>query len=167
MPTVDEILAQQGRVLSQQSRPGLPALPGPLASPANANLGIVGNVLSRILTRPASDAAVPPQPAAPAAAAPLDPRNALIVAPPAPRPAPPVPHASPQAVAIHRTNVMRLHEIIGSPFSKHETRRINQVAATELLRLGREASEEELTDVARELLEEFNAGGPGPAAGGR
>ena len=103
MPTVDEILAQQGRVLAQQSRPGLPALPGPLASPADANLGLVGNVLSRVLSRPASDVPTPLQPAAPAAAAPLDPRNVPIVAPPAPRPAPPVPHASPQTVAIHRS----------------------------------------------------------------
>ena len=97
----------------------------------------------------------------PAAVAPA-PQAAPLAAPAAPRAPPTVQRADPRTEEIHRQNVMRLCELIGSPFTREEILRINQVAAAELLKAGQEASEEKLVAIAQDLLEEFRAGPAAP-----
>lgn len=150
MPTVDQILAQQ-------RRPGLPPVPTPATArqaPANGDLGLLGK-LSRALSSPPANALPPPSPTVPAAVAPVAPA-APLVAPAAPA----LPRASPRTEEIHRVNVMRLHELIGGPFTHEESHRINQVAAAELLKAGQEASDDTLVEIAQDLLAEFGAGSP-------
>lgn len=87
---------------------------------------------------------------------------APLVAPPAPRTAPAVKQADPRTVEIRRQNVWRLCKLIGGPFTREEILRINRVAAATLLNAGREASEDELTEIAQDLLEELSAGSAAP-----
>jgi hypothetical protein len=64
-------------------------------------------------------------------------------------------------IDLHRENVMALGALVGGTRTPLERRRLNEVAATTLLRLGRPPSQEELENAAVEFFEKVN-GDPAP-----
>jgi hypothetical protein len=146
-PTVDQILAQQ-------RGPGLAPVPAPTtarAAPGKANLGLLA-VLGRALARATSPP--PPPSAAPPATAPVQPQPALAQPAVGQPVAQSLPMASPRTMAIHRSNLRQVYDILGGlPFTPEQISEVNR--AVRQLALGHEASPEEAEQIAADLAADF------------
>jgi hypothetical protein len=152
-PTVDQLVAHQTGLPSPAPAPVRPG-PRRVMTP---NLQRMLTLLGRTMSAPATPPP-PPAPEGPPADQGTPPADTAAAADQ------PIKMADEKYIKFHGTNVRRLAQLLGGGLTPHERLRVNEMSAQKLLRLGREARDDELMDVAEELIAEFNAAADTPAA---